>query len=142
MKTWTPRQGEVDRKWLLIDAKDMVLGRVASETARLLRGKHKPQFATHMDSGDFVVVINAAKVRLTGKKLQQKTYYRHSFYPGGLKSTKAEKMIKDKPERMFWLAVRGMLPKNSLGRAQLKKLKVYAGDQHPHEAQQPQVHRF
>ncbi|MBM4326499.1 MAG: 50S ribosomal protein L13 [Deltaproteobacteria bacterium] len=142
MKTWTPREGEVDRKWLLIDAKDMVLGRVASETARLLRGKHKPQFATHMDSGDFVVVINAAKVRLTGKKLQQKTYYRHSFYPGGLKSTKAEKMIKDKPERMFWLAVRGMLPKNSLGRAQLKKLKVYSGDQHPHEAQQPQVHRF
>jgi len=142
MKTWTPGEGEVDRKWLLIDAKDMVLGRVASETARLLRGKHKPQFATHMDSGDFVVVINAAKVRLTGKKLQQKTYYRHSFYPGGLKSTKAEKMIKDKPERMFWLAVRGMLPKNSLGRAQLKKLKVYSGDQHPHEAQQPQVHRF
>jgi large subunit ribosomal protein L13 len=142
MKTWTPRQGEVDRKWLLIDAKDMVLGRVAVEAARLLRGKHKPQFATHMDSGDFVVVINAAKVRLTGRKLQQKTYYRHSFYPGGLKSTKAEKMIKDKPERMFWLAVRGMLPKNSLGRAQLKKLKVYAGDQHPHEAQQPQAHRF
>ncbi|MEW6531148.1 MAG: 50S ribosomal protein L13 [Thermodesulfobacteriota bacterium] len=142
MKTWTPRQGEVDRKWLLIDAKDMVLGRVAVEAARLLRGKHKPQFATHMDSGDFVVVINAAKVRLTGRKLQQKTYYQHSFYPGGLKSTKAEKMIKEKPERMFWLAVRGMLPKNSLGRAQLKKLKVYAGDQHPHEAQQPQVHRF
>ncbi|MEW6115153.1 MAG: 50S ribosomal protein L13, partial [Thermodesulfobacteriota bacterium] len=84
MKTWTPRQGEVDRKWLLIDAKDMVLGRVAVEAARLLRGKHKPQFATHMDSGDFVVVINAAKVRLTGRKLQQKTYYQHSFYPGGL----------------------------------------------------------
>lgn len=142
MKTWTPKQGEVQRKWLVIDAKDKVLGRVAMETARLLRGKHKPQFAPHMDSGDFVIIINASKVRLTGKKLQQKTYYRHSGYQGGLKETRADKMLKEKPERMFRLAVRGMLPKNSLGRSQLTKLKVYAGETHPHEAQKPEAYRF
>ncbi len=142
MKTWTPKQGEVERKWYVIDAKDKVLGRVATETARILRGKHKPQFAPHMDTGDFVIIINASKVRLTGKKLQQKTYYRHSNYPGGLKSTRADKMLKEKPERMFQLAVRGMLPKNSLGRAQLTKLKIYADETHPHAAQQPEIHQF
>lgn len=142
MKTWTPKKGEVEKKWLIIDAKDRVLGRVAAETARVLRGKHKPQFAAHMDSGDFVIVINASKLRLTGKKLQQKTYYRHSNYPGGLKATRADKLFREKPDRMFRLAVRGMLPKNSLGRAQLGKLKVYAGDTHPHAAQKPEIHQF
>jgi large subunit ribosomal protein L13 len=142
MKTWTPKKGEVERKWIVIDAKDKVLGRVAAETAHILRGKHKPQFATHMDSGDFVIIINASKIRLTGKKLQQKTYYRHSGYPGGLKSITADKLLKEKPERMLQLAVRGMLPKNTLGRAQLTKLKVYADETHPHEAQKPETHQF
>ncbi|MGB6068619.1 MAG: 50S ribosomal protein L13 [Desulfomonilaceae bacterium] len=137
MKTWTPKKGEVERKWFVIDAKDKVLGRVAAETARILRGKHKPQFAPHMDTGDFVIIVNASKVRLTGKKLQQKIYYRHSGYPGGLRSTNAEKLLKEKPERMFRLAVRGMLPKNTLGRAQLTKLKVYPDESHPHSAQKP-----
>ncbi len=134
MKTWTPKKGEVERQWFVIDAKDKVLGRVAVETARILRGKHKPQFAPHMDTGDFVIVINADKVRLTGKKLQQKIYYQHSHYTGGLKSTSAEKMLKEKPDRVLRLAVRGMLPKNSLGRSQLTKLKIYADDTHPHAA--------
>ena len=142
MKTWTPKKGEVERKWFVIDAKDKVLGRVAVETARILRGKHKPQFAAHMDSGDFVIVINASKVRLTGKKLDQKMYYHHSGYQGGLKSIKADKLLKEKPETMFRLAVRGMLPKNTLGRAQLKKLKIYAGESHPHEAQKPETHQL
>lgn len=142
MKTWTPKKGEVERNWLIIDAKDRVLGRAAAEAAHILRGKHKPQFATHMDSGDFVIVVNASKIRLTGRKLKQKNYYRHSQYPGGLKTTQASKMMKEKPERVFWLAVKGMLPKNSLGRAQLKKLKIYADESHPHEAQQPRVHEF
>ncbi len=142
MKTWTPKFGEVERKWFVIDAKDKVLGRVAAETARILRGKHKPQFAPHMDSGDFVIIINADKVRLTGKKLQDKIYYHHSGYQGGLRATSAEKMLKEKPTRVFWLAVRGMLPKNTLGRAQLSKLKVYPGENHPHEAQQPETYAF
>lgn len=142
MKTWNPKPGEVERKWLIIDAKDKVLGRTAAEAARILRGKHKPQYAPHVDTGDFVIILNAAKVKLTGRKLEQKLYYRHSGYPGGLKSTKAEKMLNDKPERMFELAVKGMLPRNSLGRAQLKKLKVYAGETHPHDAQKPEVHNF
>lgn len=140
MKTWTPSQGEVERKWFVIDVAEKVLGRVAAETASILRGKHKPTFAAHMDTGDFVIIVNAAKVKLTGKKLQNKTYYRHSGYQGGLKVTKAEKMLKEKPERMFWLAVKGMLPKNTLGRAQLTKLKVYAGETHPHQAQKPEVY--
>jgi large subunit ribosomal protein L13 len=142
MKTWTPKPGEIEKKWLVIDAKDKVLGRVATEAARLLRGKHKPTFAQHMDTGDFVIIVNASKVRLTGKKLKQKVYYRHSQYPGGLKTTKADKMLQEKPERMFRLAVRGMLPKNSLGRRQLSKLKVYADDSHPHSAQKPEIHQF
>ena len=142
MKTWTPKQGEVQIKWLVIDAKDQVLGRLAVETARILRGKHRPHFAPHMDTGDFVIIINASKIRLTGKKLQQKMYYRHSGYQGGLKTTKASKMLKEKPERMFRLAVKGMLPKNSIGRSQLTKLKIYSGETHPHAAQQPETYRF
>ena len=142
MKTWTPKPGEVERKWFVIDAADKVLGRIAVESARILRGKHKPQFATHMDSGDFVIIINADKVKLTGKKLKDKMYYHHSGYQDGLKATSAEKMLKEHPARMFRLAVRGMLPKNSLGRAQLTKLKVYTGDTHPHAAQQPEIHNF
>ncbi len=140
MKTWTPKLGEVEKKWFVIDAKDKVLGRIAAETARILRGKHKPQFAPHMDTGDFVIIINASKVRLTGRKLQQKVYHTHSGYPGGLKSTKAEKMLKEKPDRVIRLAVRGMLPKNTIGRAQLTKLKIYADDTHPHSAQKPEAH--
>jgi len=142
MKTWTPKQGEIEKKWFVIDAKDKVLGRLAVESARILRGKHRPQFAPHMDTGDFVIIINADKLRLTGKKLQQKVYYRHTGYPGGLKVTKASTMLKDKPDRMLRLAVRGMLPKNSLGRAQLSKLKVYAGETHPHAAQKPETYVF
>ena len=142
MKTWTPKTGEVEKKWFVIDAKDKVLGRLAVECARILRGKHKPQFATHADCGDFVIVVNASKVRLTGKKMSQKMYYNHSGYPGGLKSTNAEKLMKQKPELLFRRAVKGMLPKNSLGRAQITKLKVYASETHPHEAQKPQTYQF
>jgi large subunit ribosomal protein L13 len=142
MKTWTPKQGEIEKKWRVIDAKDKVLGRVAVESARILRGKHRPQFAPHVDTGDFVIIINASKIKLTGKKLQQKMYYRHSGYPGGLKVTQAETLLKEKPDRMLRLAVRGMLPKNSLGRAQLTKLKVYPGEAHPHAAQKPETHVF
>ncbi len=123
MKTWTPKKGEVERKWVVIDAKDRVLGRVAVECARILRGKNKPQFASHMDSGDFVIVINADKVKLTGKKLQQKVYYSHSNYPGGLKTIKAETLLKQKPDKMFRLAVRGMLPKNTLDALNLANSK-------------------
>jgi large subunit ribosomal protein L13 len=143
MKTWVPKKDDaVEKKWFVIDAKDKVLGRVAVEAARMLRGKNKPQFTPYEDAGDFVVVINAAKVRLTGKKLEQKMYYRYSGYQGGLKVTQASTLLKVKPERLFWLAVRGMLPKNTLGRAQLKKLKVYAGDTHPHAAQKPEAYQL
>ncbi|MBI5571703.1 MAG: 50S ribosomal protein L13 [Desulfomonile tiedjei] len=143
MKTWVPKKDDVvEKKWFVIDAKDKVLGRVAVEAARMLRGKNKPQFTPYADAGDFVVVINAAKVRLTGKKLEQKMYYRYSGYQGGLKVTQASTLLKAKPERLFWLAVRGMLPKNTLGRAQLKKLKVYAGDTHPHAAQKPEAYQL
>lgn len=141
MKTWTPSQGEVQQNWFVIDAKDRVLGRVAVETARILRGKHKPQFSPHSDSGDFVIIINASKVRLTGNKLRQKFYYHHSGYQGGLKATSAKTMMKTKPEQVLRHAVRGMLPKNTLGRAQLGKLKVYAGEAHPHQAQQPELYK-
>ena len=142
MKTWVPKQDEVEKKWFVIDAKDKVLGRLAAETARILRGKNKPQFTPYCDAGDFVVIINASKVRLTGNKLTQKQYYRYSGYQGGLKVTRADTLLKTKPERLFWLAVRGMLPKNTLGRAQLKKLKIYAGDAHPHAAQKPETYQI
>ena len=142
MKTWTPKLGEVEKKWFVIDAKDKVLGRLAVECARILRGKHKPQFATHADNGDFVIVVNASQVKLTGRKMSQKMYYNHSGYPGGLKVTSAEKLMKEKPEELFRRAVKGMLPKNSLGRSQKTKLKIYASDTHPHEAQKPEIYQF
>ncbi|MBC3760294.1 50S ribosomal protein L13 [Quadrisphaera oryzae] len=137
MRTYTPKPGEVDRAWHVIDASDVVLGRLASQTARLLRGKHKPVFAPHVDTGDFVIIINADKVVLTGSKSEQKRVYRHSGYPGGLKSERYTDLLARDPERAIERAVRGMIPKNSLGREVLGKLKVYAGPEHPHAAQKP-----
>jgi large subunit ribosomal protein L13 len=137
-----PKQGQVGRKWYVIDATDRPLGRLASEVARLLRGKHKPIFTPSVDTGDHVVVINAGKVVLTGKKAEQKFHYRHSGYPGGLKRVSYGALIATKPERAVMLAVKGMLPHNRLGRAMLKKVRVYAGGEHPHEAQQPEVWEF
>jgi large subunit ribosomal protein L13 len=137
MKTYQPKTGEVNRRWVLVDAEGKTLGRLATRIAVLLRGKDKPVFAPHQDTGDFVVVINAEKVVVTGKKLQQKTYYHHSQYPGGIKSTTLEKQLAEKPERVLESAVRGMLPKNRLGDALFGKLKVYAGPKHPHAAQRP-----
>ena len=125
------------RQWYIVDAEGKVLGRLASEVAKVLRGKHKPTFARHVDVGDFVVVVNAGAVRLTGKKLEDKIYYRHSEYPGGMRTTTAQKMLADKPEALIRLAVKGMLPKSRLGRRLSTKLKVYAGPDHPHEAQKP-----
>lgn len=136
-RTYTPKAGEAQREWLVIDATDVVLGRLASHAAALLRGKHKATFAPHMDMGDFVIIVNAEKVALTGQKLQQKMAYRHSGYPGGLKAVAYSELLEKNPVRAVEKAVRGMLPKNSLGRQQLAKLKVYAGAEHPHAAQQP-----
>jgi len=141
-RTYTPKAGEVTREWLVIDATDVVLGRLASHAAALLRGKHKPTFANHVDTGDFVIIVNADKVALTGQKLQKKLAYRHSGYPGGLKSVTYEELLEKNPVRAVEKAVRGMLPKNSLGRQQLSKLKVYAGAAHPHAAQQPTTYTF
>ena len=138
VRTYTPKPGDVERQWLVIDATDVVLGRLASQAAMLLRGKHKPTFAPHVDTGDFVVVINADKVALTGAKLEQKRAYRHSGYPGGLRSRTYAEMLDKHPAKAVEKAVRGMLPKNTIGRAQLGKLKVYAGPEHPHQAQKPQ----
>ena len=138
MRTYTPKQGEITRAWHVIDATDVVLGRLASQTAILLRGKHKPTFAPHVDMGDFVIIVNAGKVALTGAKLEQKKAYRHSGFPGGLTSQSYTELLAKSPEKAVEKAVRGMLPKNTLGRAQLAKLKVYAGAEHPHAAQQPQ----
>lgn len=141
MRTTYMPQGNnaVERKWYIVDAAGKTLGRLASEVAGIIRGKHKPEFTPNVDTGDFVVVINASKIELTGKKLTKKMYYRHSHYPGGLKATSAGDMIKNKPERIIELAVYGMLPKNRLGDAMKTKLKVYAGAEHPHQAQQPEV---
>jgi large subunit ribosomal protein L13 len=139
-RTYTPKAGEVTREWLIIDATDVVLGRLASHAAALLRGKHKPTFANHIDTGDFVVIINAEKVALTGQKLEKKKAYRHSGYPGGLSAQTYVEMLEKHPTRAVEKAIRGMLPKNSLGRAQIKKLKVYAGAEHPHQAQQPKTY--
>jgi len=141
-RTFTPKAGEVQREWLVIDATDVVLGRLASHAAALLRGKHKATFANHLDTGDFVVIVNADKVALTGQKLQKKMAYRHSGYPGGLKSVSYAELLEKNPVRAVEKAVRGMLPKNSLGRQQLTKLKVYAGAEHPHAAQQPKTYVF
>ena len=138
MRTYTPKPGDVQRQWHVIDATDVVLGRLASQVAVLLRGKHKATFAPHVDTGDFVVVINADKVALTGHKLEQKRAYRHSGYPGGLRSESYVELLEKHPTKAVEKAVRGMLPKNSIARAQITKLKVYAGPEHPHQAQQPQ----
>lgn len=137
MKTYMAKPERVERKWYVVDAKGKTLGRLASEIAKILRGKHKPTFTPHIDSGDFVIVVNAAEVALSGNKLSDKIYYRHSGYPGGLKQITAGQLREKRPERMIELAVKGMLPKGSLGRQQLKKLKVYAGSEHAHVAQQP-----
>lgn len=136
-RTYSAKPGEVERRWYVVDAQGKVLGRLASEVATVLRGKRKPQFTPHVDTGDFVIVVNAEKVRLTGKKLRQKIYYRASGYPGGLKATAAGAMLKKHPERVIQHAVRGMLPRNKLGDALYRKLKVYAGAKHPHQAQKP-----
>ena len=137
MKTFHVRKGDVEKKWYLVDAQGKVLGRLASEIAKVLRGKNSPIFS-HVDTGDFVVVVNAEKIKLTGDKLKKKTYYHHSGYPGGIKAITAEKLLAKKPEELIRRAVKGMLPKNRLGRKIFKKLKIYAGPDHPHEAQQPQ----
>jgi large subunit ribosomal protein L13 len=135
MKTYTPKADDVTREWHVIDASGKILGKLAVEVARLLRGKHKPMFSPHFDVGDFVVVINAEKVRVTGKKKEEKIYYHHSGYPGGLKSITFAKIQATHPTRIIELAVKGMLPHNSLGRAERRRLKVYAGGEHPHQAQ-------
>jgi large subunit ribosomal protein L13 len=139
MKTYTPRAGDIERHWWVVDAEDQVLGRLATRIAGLLRGKHKPAFTPHLDTGDYVVVINAEKVRLTGRKATDKMYFRHSGYMGGEKFTAFSTMIEKHPDRVINLAVKGMLPKNNLGRLMRRKLKVYAGPEHPHIAQQPNV---
>lgn len=140
MKTPMAKKGSIEQKWHLVDAEGKTLGRLATRVAILLRGKHKPIFTPHVDTGDFVVVVNAEKVSLTGKKWKDKLYVHHSGYPGGLKSISAEKILEKKPERLVTMAVQGMLPKNKLGRKLIKKLKVYAGDAHPHQAQQPEAY--
>jgi len=137
MKTFTARPAEVKRDWYVVDATDKVLGRLSSEIARRLRGKHKPEYTPHVDTGDYIIVVNAAKVRVTGNKKTDKVYYRHSGYIGGIKSITLEKLLKTTPERAIEHAVKGMLPKNPLGRAMYRKLKVFAGPEHRHAAQQP-----
>ncbi len=139
MKTYSAKPHEVDQKWLIVDAEGQTLGRMATEIATRLRGKHKPEYTAHVDVGDFVVVINADKVRVTGNKAKGKIYHAHSGFPGGLKSLSFEKLLDKAPERVVQLAVKGMLPRSPLGRAMFKKLKVYAGSEHPHGAQQPQT---
>ena len=142
MKTYLTPVNEIERKWFVVDAQRQILGRLASEIAIRLRGKHKPIYSTFQDTGDFVIVVNAEKVRLTGKKLEDKKYYNHSGYIGGIRERSAKEILEKRPEELLYMAVKGMLPKNSLGRAQLKKLKVYAGSKHPHEAQQPEALTF
>ena len=135
MKTYSPKAKDIERQWWVIDAADKTLGKVATQVANLLMGKHKPIYAPHIDTGDYVVIINAAKVKVTGKKAEQKMYYRHSGYPGGLKSQSFEELFGKEPNRVIELAVKGMLPHNRLGRAMFKKLKIYPGNEHPHQAQ-------
>jgi large subunit ribosomal protein L13 len=142
VRTYSPKASELSHQWFIIDATDVVLGRLATHAAALLRGKHKPTFAAHMDNGDFVIIINADKVALTGSKLTKKMAYRHSGYPGGLTATSYAELLDKNPVRAVEKAIRGMLPKNSLGDAQLRKLKVYAGSEHPHVAQQPKTFVF
>jgi len=140
VKTYVPKEGEVQKSWFVIDAKGKVLGRVAAEAAKLLRGKHKPQYTPFLDCGDHVIIVNADKIRVTGNKSQAKMYYRHSGYPGGLKEVNFAAMMQKHPTRAVFEAVRGMLPHNRLGRKIMTNVRVYAGDDHPHEAQAPQVY--
>jgi len=137
-KTYMAKPGEIESKWYVVDAQGKTLGRLAAQVAHVLRGKHKPAYTPHVDSGDYVIVVNADKVRLTGRKEEQKVYYRHSLYPGGLSSRTAAEMRATRPEKMVEIAVWGMLPHNRLGRRQIRKLKVYAGADHPHQAQKPE----
>lgn len=137
MKTFSAKADEIQREWFVIDAEDVILGRMATEIARRLRGKHKPEYTPHVDTGDYIVVINAAKLAVTGNKMKNKMYYKHTGYVGNLKSISLEKQLAKRPEVVIETAVKGMLPKNSLGRTMYRKLKVYAGAEHPHEAQQP-----
>ncbi len=137
MKTYQAKKEEIDHKWYVVNAEGKVLGRLSTELAKILKGKNKPTYTPHVDTGDFVVVVNAGKITLTGKKLKDKIYYHHTGYPGGIKQMSAEKLLAKKPTEMIRMAVRGMLPKNSLGRQMLRKLKVYPGPNHPHEAQKP-----
>lgn len=137
--TFMANAGNIERKWFVVDAEGQTLGRLAAEVAKVLRGKHKPTFTPHVDTGDYVVVVNAAKVKVTGKKLVQKTYFRHSGYPGGAKFTQLGHMLENRPERVVEMAIRGMLPKNKLGEQMYRKLNVYAGAEHPHQAQKPEV---
>ena len=137
--TFMANSANVERKWYLIDAEGKVLGRLAAEVAKILRGKNKPTYTPHVDTGDFVIIVNAEKVALTGKKLTDKTYFRHSGYPGGTTFTTAGKMLSEKPERVIEMAVKGMLPKNTLGRQMFNKLSVYKGSEHPHQAQKPET---
>ena len=138
MKTFSPTPKDIKHDWYVVDAQDQVLGRLASQIAHRLRGKHKPEFAPHVDNGDFIIVINCEKIKVTGTKMTNKLYRRHSGWVGGLRTTALGDMLREKPERLIMMAVRGMLPKNKLGHAILKKLKVYAGPEHPHAAQNPQ----
>lgn len=142
MKTFSPTPKDINREWYVVDADDQVLGRLAAQIAHRLRGKHKPEFAHHMDNGDFIVVVNCEKIRVTGNKAADKKYYRHSGYVGGLKEITFEKLIASKPHLVLMHAVKGMLPKNRLGRAMLKKLRVYPGAEHPHTAQTPKTLTF
>jgi large subunit ribosomal protein L13 len=137
-KTWNAKPGEVQRRWYLVDAEGQILGRLATRIADTLRGKDKPEYTPHVDTGDFVVVVNAEKIRVTGKKLDEKMYYRHSGYPGGLRERPLREQLERRPTEVLRLAVKGMLPRNRLSRAQLTKLKIYAGPEHPHEAQAPE----
>ncbi len=137
MKTYTTKKDDIERQWFVVDATDQTLGRMSSQIASILRGKHKPIFSPHMDTGDYVIVVNAEKIHVTGNRLDEKMYHHHSGYPGGLRSRTLRQMLASKPEEVIYEAVRRMLPKNNLGRHMLKKLKVYAGPEHPHEAQQP-----
>lgn len=139
MRTYVPRLGETEQRWYLVDAEGKVLGRLASRIASVLRGKHRPEFTPHLDLGDHVIVINAEKVVLTGQKAQVKTYHRHSGYPGGMRTISFREMLEKHPERIVYLAVKGMLPRSRLGRRMLRKLRVYGGPTHPHQAQTPEV---
>ena len=137
MKTYQAKKEELEYQWYLVNAEGKVLGRLAAELVKILKGKNKPTYTPHLDTGDFVIVVNAGKVALTGKKMKDKIYYHHTGYPGGIKETNAEKLLAKKPTEMIRIAVKGMLPKNSLGRQMIRKLKIYAGPNHPHEAQKP-----